>query len=118
MDDGALLSGRTPSGVLVDLHVAFNTPDALPRRRLEVVGTRGMAVAVDTMGQTAGGSLTLHRPDPVDVPFTDGSPFAAQFAAFTAAVAGPGRVGTAWPYDAARDLALHRLLLTALGDAR
>ena len=23
-----------------------------------------------------------------------------------------------WPYDAARDLALHRLLLTALGDAR
>jgi hypothetical protein len=77
-----------------------------------------MAVAVDTMGQTAGGSLTLHRPDPVDVPFADDSPFAAQFAAFTAAVAGPGRVGTAWPYDAARDLALHRLLLTALGDAR
>ena len=118
VDDGALLSGRTPSGVLVDLHVAFNTPDALPRRRLEVVGTRGMAVAVDTMGQTAGGQLTLYRPDPVDVPFAGDSPFAAQFAAFTAAVAGPGRVGTAWPYDAARDLALHRLLLTALGDAR
>ncbi len=114
VDDGALLSGRTATGVLVDLHVAFNTPDALPRRRLEVVGTRGMAVAVDTMGQTAGGSLTLYRPDPVDVPFADGSPFAAQFAAFTAAVA--ERVP--WPYDADRDLALHRLLLTALGDAR
>jgi predicted dehydrogenase len=114
VDDGALLSGRTAGGVLVDLHVAFNTPDALPRRRLEVVGTRGMAVAVDTMGQTAGGSLTLHRPDPVDVPFAGGSPFAAQFAAFTAAVAGHAP----WPYDAARDLALHRLLLTALGDAR
>jgi predicted dehydrogenase len=114
VDDGALLSGRTAGGVLVDLHVAFNTPDALPRRRLEVVGTRGMAVAVDTMGQTAGGSLTLHRPEPVDVPFADGSPFAAQFAAFTAAVAGHAP----WPYDAARDLLLHHLLLTALGDAR
>ncbi|MGR6967642.1 Gfo/Idh/MocA family protein [Geodermatophilus sp. URMC 61] len=112
VDDGALLSGRTAGGVLVDLHVAFNTPDALPRRRLEVVGTRGMAVAVDTMGQTAGGSLTLHRPDPVDVPFAGDSPFAAQFAAFTAAVAGHAP----WPYDAARDLALHRLLLTALED--
>jgi predicted dehydrogenase len=73
-----------------------------------------MAVAVDTMGQTAGGSLTLHRPEPVDVPFAGDSPFAAQFAAFTAAVAGHAP----WPYDAARDLALHRLLLTALGDAR
>jgi 1,5-anhydro-D-fructose reductase (1,5-anhydro-D-mannitol-forming) len=112
VDDGALLSGRTATGVLVDLHVAFNTPDALPRRRLEVVGTRGMAVAVDTMGQTAGGSLTLYRPDPVDVPFAGDSPFAAQFAAFTAAVAGQAP----WPYDAARDLALHRLLLTALED--
>jgi predicted dehydrogenase len=114
VDDGALLSGRTATGVLVDLHVAFNTPDALPRRRLEVVGTRGMAVAVDTMGQTAGGSLTLYRPDPVDVPFADHSPFAAQFAAFTAAVAGHAP----WPYEAARDLRLHHLLLTALGDAR
>ena len=118
VDDGALLHGRTPSGVLVQLHVTYNTPDALPRRRLEVVGTRGMAVAVDTMGQTAGGSLTLHRPDPVDVPFAGDSPFGAQFAAFTAAVAGTAPVGTAWPYDAVRDLALHRLLLTALGDAR
>jgi len=114
VDDGALLSGRTAGGVLVDLHVAFNTPDALPRRRLEVVGTRGTAVAVDTMGQTAGGSLTLHRPDPVVVPFAADSPFAAQFAAFTAAVAGQ----VPWPYDAARDLALHHLLLTALGGAR
>jgi 1,5-anhydro-D-fructose reductase (1,5-anhydro-D-mannitol-forming) len=110
VDDGALLTGATDGGVLVSLHVAFNTPDALPRRRLEVVGTRGMAVAVDTMGQTAGGSLTLYRPDPVDVPFADTPPFEAQFAAFTDAVAGRTR----WPYDAARDLDLHRLLLTAL----
>lgn len=113
VDDGALLSGRTAGGVLVDLHVAYNTPDALPRRRLEIVGTRAMAVATDTMGQSAGGSLTLYRPDPVEVPFAGDSPFAAQFAAFTAAVAGQ----VPWPYDAARDLALHRLLLTALEDS-
>jgi predicted dehydrogenase len=110
VDDGALLAGRTPGGVLVDLHVAYNCPDALPRRRLEVVGTRGMAVAVDPMGQTPGGSLTLYRPDPVDVPFAGTAPFAAQFAAFTAAVAG----AAPWPHPAARDLALHRLLLDAL----
>jgi predicted dehydrogenase len=110
VDDGVLLAGRTPGGVLVDLHVAYNCPDALPRRRLEVVGTRGLAVALDTMGQTAGGSLTVHRPEPVGVPFAGTAPFQAQFAAFTAAVAGTAP----WPYPAARDLALHRLLLDAL----
>ncbi|WP_448614264.1 Gfo/Idh/MocA family protein [Modestobacter sp. URMC 112] len=113
VDDGALLAGRTAGGVLVDLHVAYNCPDALPRRRLEVVGTRGMAVAVDTMGQTAGGSLTLFRPDPVDVPFAGTDPFTAQFAGFGAAVTG----ATAWPYPAERDLALHRLLVQALDTA-
>jgi hypothetical protein len=69
-----------------------------------------MAVAVDTMGQTAGGSLTLDRPEPVDVPFADTAPFTAQFTAATAAVAGTAP----WPYPADRDLALHRLLLAAL----
>ncbi len=113
VDDGALLHGRTGGGVLVDLHVAYNTPDALPRRRLEVVGTRGLAVTVDTMGQTAGGTLTLHRPDPVDVPFAGTAPFVAQFDAFTAAVAGTAP----WPYPAARDLALHRLLVETLHTA-
>ncbi len=111
VDDGALLHGRTAGGVLVDLHVAYNTPDALPRRRLEVVGTRAMALAVDTLGQTAGGSLALLTPDAQDVPFGDASPFEAQFRAFSAAVDGDR---TAWPYDAGRDLRLHRLLLEAL----
>lgn len=110
VEDGALLHGRTGSGVLVEQHVAYNTPDALPRRRLEVVGTRGMAVAVDTMGQTAGGALTLLTPEVRDVPFGDASPFAAQFAAFTAAVRGE----QPWPYHPDRDLRLHRLLLEAL----
>lgn len=110
VDDGALLHGRTPSGVLVDLHVAYNVPDALPRRRLEVTGTQGTAVALDTLGQTAGGTLTLLTPEPEDLPFAGMSPFTAQFAAFTSAVAGE----TVWPYDAERDLRLHRLLLQAL----
>jgi 1,5-anhydro-D-fructose reductase (1,5-anhydro-D-mannitol-forming) len=113
VDDGALLAGRTAGGVLVDLHVSYNCPDALPRRRLEVVGTRGMAVAVDTMGQTAGGQLTLFRPEPVDVPFAGTDPFAAQFAGFGAAVTG----AAPWPYPADRDLALHRLLVQALDAA-
>ena len=112
VDDGALLTGRTPGGVLVSLHVAYNTPDELPRRRLEVVGTRGSVVAVDTMGQTAGGTLTHLTPAPVDVPFGDGDPFTAQLAAVTAAVAGTAP----WPYPPTRDLALHRLLLGALAE--
>jgi hypothetical protein len=49
----------------------------------------------------------------VDVPFAGTAPFAAQFAAFTAAVAGD----EPWPYPADRDLALHRLLLDALDRA-
>jgi predicted dehydrogenase len=63
------------------------------------------------MGQTAGGTLTLLTPDTSDVPFGDASPFEAQFRAFSAAVDGDR---TAWPYDAERDLRLHRLLLEAL----
>ncbi len=45
VDDGALLIGRTGSGVLASLHVAYNCPDALPRRRLEIAGTKGVLVA-------------------------------------------------------------------------
>jgi 1,5-anhydro-D-fructose reductase (1,5-anhydro-D-mannitol-forming) len=114
VDDGALLAGRTASGVLVDLHVAYNTPDVLPRRRLELVGTRGLAMAVDTMGQTAGGSLSLLDASPAavpePVPFGDAAPFAEQFAAFSTAVRG----GETWTHNPDRDLRLHRLLVEAL----
>ena len=116
VDDGALLQGRTTGGVLVDLHVAYNTPDALPRRRLEVVGTRGMAVATDTMGQVGGGRLTVqsaHAAEPVELTFPATSPFAAQFDAFSAALQGRAP----WGYPAERDLRLHRLLLCALNVA-
>ncbi|WP_320780507.1 Gfo/Idh/MocA family oxidoreductase, partial [Streptomyces sp. CRN 30] len=125
VDDGAVLAGRTGGGVLVALHVAYNTPDTLPRRRLEVVGTRGQLTAVDTLGQDAGGALWLsgaHTAERVRVPFDTGaSPFAGQVRAFSAAVAAV-RAGTpparAWPWPLGRDLALHRLLLEALSHAR
>jgi 1,5-anhydro-D-fructose reductase (1,5-anhydro-D-mannitol-forming) len=112
VDDGAVLAGRTASGALFSGHVAFNTPEVLPRRRLEVVGTRAQLVAEDTMGQTAGGRLTLidDAGATADVPFdTATSPFAAQLAAFSAAVAGTA----GWPWPLERDLRLHRLLHAA-----
>lgn len=118
VDDGAVLAGRTAGGVLPDLHVSYNTPDALPRRRLEVVGTRGMAVAVDTTGQTPGGTLTVHDADggsPREVPFdTATSPFAAMVAHHAAARRGE----RAWPSNPARDLHHLDLLMTATGGAR
>lgn len=59
VEDGGVLLARLSSGTLASLHVAYNCPEAYPRRTLEVIGTRARAVALDTMGQTAGGTLTL-----------------------------------------------------------
>ena len=90
VDDGAALAARFEDGTLATLHVAYNHPETLPRRRLELVGTEGLAVATDTMGQTPGGSLRIHpagtSQTPRDVPFAAGSPFTAQLDAFAAAV--------------------------------
>jgi predicted dehydrogenase len=116
VDDGALLIGRTGGGVLASLHVAYNCPDVLPRRRLELVGTEGMITAIDTMGQVAGGSLT----------FTDGtsgaseeiafdsqaSPFTEQVRAFGSALRRPEERAA---YSAERDLHTMRLLARAYG---
>ncbi len=109
VDDGGVLVGQTASGVLASLHVAYNMPEALPRRRLEVVGTTGQIVAIDTMGQTAGGSVVFtdavtgtEAPIPFDLV---ASPFTEQARAFAAAVAGAPH-----DFDGARDLAVMRLL--------
>ncbi|HEX8464876.1 MAG TPA: Gfo/Idh/MocA family oxidoreductase [Abditibacterium sp.] len=59
VDDGAALIGRFPSGALLTHQVAYNCPDAFPRRTLEVVGTRAMAILRNTMGQTPGGNFQL-----------------------------------------------------------
>ena len=87
VDDGGVLIGRTAGGVLVSLHNSYNTPDALPRRRLEVVGTLGQITAENTMGQTAGGrgprTAPAGRAPPRSVA-GGASPFAAMAAAFAA----------------------------------
>ncbi len=90
-EDGALLMARSAGGVLLQMHVAYNCPETLPRRRLEIVGTTGQLTATDTMGQTPGG--TLHLTDAADgvarevaVPDALRSPFLDQVEAFAAAV--------------------------------
>ena len=115
VDDGAVVVGRTEGGVLATLHVAYNCPDALPRRVLELIGTRARAQAVDTMGQTAGGTLTLAdaatgavRTLPVE---DDRSPFELQIEAFGRALRGDG---AAWPWTIEDDLRRFALLAGAM----
>ena len=110
VDDGGMLAGRTASGVLISLHNSYNTRETLPRRRLELVGTRGQIVATDTMGQDPGGRVVwidAETGEASPISF-DGalSPFTAQARAFADAVH-----GSPHDYDAARDLAALRLLL-------
>lgn len=115
VDDGAVLVGRTARGTLVTIAVAYNCPDVLPRRRLELVGTEAMAVATDTMGQTAGGRVTLvdaHTGAATELPAPAGddvSPFAHQVAAFAACVAG----GRPFPHPPERDLRAFEQVLSA-----
>lgn len=114
VDDGALLIGRTGAGVLASLHVAYNCPDTLPRRRLEIVGTHGMLCAVDTMGQTAGGRL-VHTDAATgaseEIAFDmQASPFLEQVRAFGLALRHPER-RSAW--SAERDLHTMRFVAHA-----
>lgn len=113
VDDGAVLIGRTARGVLAQLHVAYNCPEALPRRRLEITGSEGQIVAERTMGQTPGGQVWLldgrlgyRRPLPVPDPTT--SPFRRQVAAFARFV-----TDGAGDFDIARDLRAMTLLAQA-----
>lgn len=90
VEDGGVVAlryeGRRLDDLLGVVQVSYACPEALPRRRLELVGTKGMAVALDTMGQTPGGTLELvhaadGRCEAVDFD-RDGDPFAAQVRAF------------------------------------
>ena len=123
IDDGAALIGRTGSGVLVQLHVAYNCPEALPRRRLELLGTRGQITADRTMGQTAGGQvelidarLGLRRSLPI--PDAQASPFARQMAAFARMIVPGAEAGTRNAFSLVRDLHTMRLLDRAYAAAR
>ncbi len=109
VDDGGALVGRTASGVLVSIHNSYNNPETLPRRRLEIVGTLGQIVAVDTMGQTCGGVVTVTdaatgRATPLDFDAA-ASPFTEQARAFAEAVRGGPH-----DFDIVRDLEAMRLL--------
>ena len=116
VDDGAALVGRFFSGTLLLLNVAYNCPDLFPRRTLELIGTRAMAIAHDTMGQTPGGSLQL-----VDArtgvgeeiavpPEEDRSPFALGIEEFSRCL----RMDESFPYPPAHDLHTMRLLTAAM----
>ena len=114
VEDGALLMARSASGVLVQMHVAYNCPETLPRRRLEVIGTAGQVVATDTMGQTAGGTLDFIDAatgvtQPVPIPGADRSPFLNQVEAFAGAVLGTDP----FPFPAEADLHTMDLVLRA-----
>lgn len=119
VEDGALLMARSRSGVMIQMHVAYNCPETLPRRRLEVVGTGGQAVATDTMGQTAGGTLewidaATGVAQAIPVPGVDRSPFLNQVEAFADAVLGVRPFG----FPPAHDLAIMALVLQAQAMAR
>ena len=114
-----MLLARSAGGVLVQLHVAYNCPETLPRRRLEVLGTAGQLVATATMGQTPGGTLTLTpastgMPETVAVPGADRSPFLNQITMFATCVL----AGRPFHFSPAADLHLMALVLDAQQQAR
>ena len=117
VDAGGVLSVSFSGGSLASIHVSYQCPEFLPRREIELIGTRGGARAVDTMGQTPGGRIEWRRPEGVDVEnfSTDAalSPFARQIEAFSAT-----RIRRQpWPFSPSRDLAHFNLLLDSLKQA-
>ena len=119
VEDGAMLLARTAGGALVQLHVAYNCPETLLRRRLEVVGTLGQAVAVDTMGQVGGGRLFLTDAGDgttQEITVVDGgrSPFRGQVEAFAYCQLR----GQEFPFSPQSDLRLMRLVEQASAMAR
>ena len=113
VDDGAVLMGRLRSGTLATLHVAYNCPETFPRRTLEVVGTAARALAMNTMGQTPGGTLTLtDAATGTETPIAladDRSPFLGQVEAFADAVLTEG----VYPHTPEDDLRKFALLVNA-----
>ena len=109
VDDGGALIGRFPSGALLTQNVAYNCPDNFPRRRLEVVGTRAMAILTNTMGQTPGGEFRLIDAQNGAVNFIESdeiSPFQHGIEAFSRALL----KGEEFPFAPSRDLHTMNLL--------
>lgn len=59
VDDAGVLNFQTNSGVIGNSLVAYNRKEKLPRRRLEFIGTQGILLAENTMGQDPGGTLNF-----------------------------------------------------------
>jgi predicted dehydrogenase len=113
VDDGAALVARSESGALLSQSVAYNCPDTFPRRRLEVIGTDGRALAINTMGQDAGGQLTLMHSDGSEAPVEfdkEQSPFLRQVETFAQSV----RADEPFPFSPEHDLHTMRLVDAAV----
>ena len=114
VDDGGVLMLRFERGTLGTLHVGYNRPDSLPRRRLEIIGTEGVLVAKNTMGQDEGGTIVLVRAeDGISEPVSfdsQQSPFEQQIQDFAESIL-TGTLPVRSPHD---DLRLFRLLDKAL----
>lgn len=119
VDDGAALIGRFASGALFTHNVAYNCPDSFPRRTLEVIGTRAMAILHNTLGQTPGGTFDL-----IDAqngartrveldPKLDVSPFQNGIEAFSRALLEE----KPFPFSPARDLHTMAILEAATKNA-
>ena len=119
VDDGGALIGRFANDALLSLNVAYNCPDNYPRRTLEIVGTRGMARALNTMGQTPGGTLEIIDAQNGAIQkieldtARDVSPFRNGVEAFSRALLR----GETFPFAPARDLHTMNLLHTAMAAA-
>ena len=110
VDDGGVLSARFACGAVAAITVGYNRPEVLPRRRLEITGTRGMLLAENTMGQVGGGSLRFlsaeAEAEAEVLTFADTGPFYGLLDAFLQHTTG----GCAEPRDALSDQRLVRLL--------
>ncbi len=93
------------------MNVAYNCPDNFPRRTLEIIGTKAMAIATNTMGQTPGGGLHLiddkgERTEIRVAEADDVSPFRRQIEVFSDCLLNE----KPFPFAPERDLATMKIL--------
>ena len=114
VDAGGVLGVEFSRGCLASVHVSYQCPEFLPRREIELIGTTGGAIAIETMGQTPGGRIDWRRAEGTRTEtFSRApalSPFARQIEAFSAA----RLQDRPWPFTPARDLAHFAMLLDAI----
>ena len=119
VDDGAAAVGKFADETLFSLNVAYNCPDEFPRRTLEITGDKKMAIAVNTMGQTAGGSLVLIDKnggrEEVEIAAADDiSPFRRQIETFAECLLN----NDPFPFAPAQDLATMRIIADAISNGK